>query len=142
MNLIASQGTDVLKDREIRSSFCWVDEGAPQQITSATFVKYTGDLADPEWEDIEPGRVFNFPRYLVKSAQDPKDKFETLCYVEADISSAPYSSKITETGKRGYKRDFDIILLVGLAELKAQASWIDSETVSAHLVLPVPIYLI
>ena len=35
-----------------------------------------------------------------------------------------------------------MILLVGLTELKAQVCWIDSETVRAHLVLRVPIYLI
>lgn len=33
----------------------------------------------------------------------------------------------------GYQRDYDVILLVGLTELKAQVSWIDSTTVSAHM---------
>ena len=47
-----------------------------------------------------------------------------------------------ESGKMGYKREYNIILLVGLTELKAQVSWIDSKTVRAHLVLHVPIYLI
>ena len=47
-----------------------------------------------------------------------------------------------ETGKTAYERRYQVILLVGLTELKAQASWIDSETVRAHLILRVPIYLI
>ena len=42
----------------------------------------------------------------------------------------------------GYRREYDVILLVGLTELKAQLSWIDSETVRAHIVLYMPIYLI
>ena len=121
------------KDREIRRSFCWVNQGGvSQQLVSASFVKYSGALAAPEWEDDDPGRVFSFPWHHVKSAKGLKGKFETLCYVEADISSAPYTTKVTETGKRGHKRNFDIILLVGLAELKAQVSWIDSTTVRAH----------
>ena len=65
----------------------------------------------------------------MKSAQSRKDKFEKLCLVGADISSAPYTSKLGETGKMGYQRGYYIILLVGLTELKAQVSWIDSETV-------------
>lgn len=32
----------------------------------------------------------------------------------------------------GYQRNFDVILLVGYTELKAQVSWIDSATVCAH----------
>jgi len=91
---------------------------------------------------VEPGRVFNFPRYLVESSQSQKDKFETLCRVEADISDAPYTSKLVKKGRTAYRRDFEIILLVGLTELKGQVSWIDSETVRAHLVLLVRIYLI
>ena len=39
----------------------------------------------------------------------------------------------------GYKRDYNIILLVGLTELKAQVSWIDSKTVRSRLVLHVPV---
>jgi len=42
----------------------------------------------------------------------------------------------------GYSRDYDIILLVGLTELKAQVSWIDSQTVRVHFLLYIPIYLI
>ena len=69
------------------------------------------------------------------STQGQTDKFETLCYVEADLSTAPYTSKLSATGKMFYKRSYDIILLVGLTELKAQVSWIDSETVRAHIIL-------
>ena len=56
--------------------------------------------------------------------------FETLCLVEANISNAPYTTS-SATGKMGYKRDYNVILLVGLTELKAQVGWIDSTTVRA-----------
>jgi len=34
----------------------------------------------------------------------------------------------------GYKRQYTVILLVGLTELKAQVGWIDSQTVRGYLV--------
>ena len=71
----------------------------------------------------------------MKSAEDRKDRFETLCHdVKIDISRIPYTSKLAETGKMGYKRVYDVILLVGLTELKVQVSWIDSKTVRGYLV--------
>ena len=65
-----------------------------------------------------------------------------MCTVEADISSAPYTSFSTAPGTMSYTRDYIIILLVGLTELKAQVSWIDSETVRVHATLHISIYLI
>ena len=141
MNFVALQGTQVLEDREIRLNFCSVAEGSPPQWASSPITKYTGALTAPEWEDVEPGRVFNFPRYLVKMTRSEKDKFETLCRVKADISSAPYTTNCAAPGRTGYRRVYDIILLMGLTELKAQVSWIDSRTVRAHIVLHVFIHL-
>ena len=135
MDCFALQGTKVLEDREIRHGFCVLNEGSPPQSAWAGITKFTGDLTSPEWEDVEPGSVFCFPWQLVKMTRSKKDKFETLCYIEADISSAPYTTKCTAPGRTGYKREYDVILLVGLTELKAQVSWIDSKTVRAHIVL-------
>ena len=74
----------------------------------------------------------------MKRAQGRIDKFETLCYVKADISSAPHTTNYS-TG--GYRRDYEIVLLVGLTELKAQVCWIDSRTVRARSVPRVSIFL-
>ena len=66
---------------------------------------------------------------------DQADKCETLCSIQVDISTAPYATR------RGYKgvvyhiRDYEVILLVGLTELKARVGWIDSTTVSPRGVL-------
>jgi len=103
-----SRGTKVTEDREIRHSFRWVTEDTPAQHVLPKVAKYTGTQLSPEWEDAEPG------------------KFETLCHVKADVSTAPYTSKYTTAGKMSYQRNFDVILLVGLTELKAQVSWTDS----------------
>ena len=75
-----------------------------------------------------------FPGYLVKSTQSGKDKFQTLCHVRADISDAPHTSKLVATGQMGFMRRYDVVLLVGLTELKAQVAWTDSKTVRGHLV--------
>ena len=78
----------------------------------------------------------------MKRAQSQKDKFETLCYVKADISSASYEAICGDTPEKVvYKRRADVILLVSPKELKVQMSWIDPETVCAHVVLRVFIYL-
>jgi len=136
------QGTRVLEDREIRFSFRILAEDAPPQHGFSGITKYTGSLTAPEWEDVEPGRVLSFPGTLVKNCSGPKDKFETLCHVMADISSAPYGSHFAPTGNKVYSRDYEVILLVGLTELKAQVSWTESRTVRVHYFLHVPIYLI
>ena len=141
LNFIVLQGAKVLEDREIRHGFYWATNGAPPRHVSPEILKYTGTSAAPEWKDEEQGRTLNSPWYFVRSAQNQTDKFETLCYVDADISTAPCTSKHTAAGKTAYQRDCDVILLVGLTELKAQVSWIDSETVRPHVILHVSIYL-
>jgi hypothetical protein len=60
------------------------------------------------------------------------DKFEILCDVRADLSSAPYQTRQGISGRTYYKRAYDMILLVGLTELKAQIAWIDSVTVCSQ----------
>ena len=135
------QGTKVLEDREIRSDFGITSKDTPSQRAFSSITKYTGALAAPKWTDVEPGRVFSFSWYLVKSAQSPKDKFETLCHVEADISRAPFISRRMTEGM-SYRREYAVILLVGLTELKAQVSWVDERTVRAHTYLRVPVHLI
>ena len=84
------------------------------------------------------GRTLNQVRLLRKNifhlsdTYDPKDRFETLCHVVADISTSPCTSKIGRGGKMCYSRRLDVVLLVGLTELKAQIRWTDSRTVSSH----------
>lgn len=58
--------------------------------------------------------------------------FETLCHVAADVSGAPCTLKLGKSGKVCYQREYDVVLLVGLTELKAQIRWTDSTTVRVH----------
>ena len=75
--------------------------------------------------------MFDSPWYFVKSAQNQKDKFESLCCIKADLSAARYTYRYSATGKMCYKRDYDVIFLVSLAELKARVSCGDT-SVRAH----------
>ena len=74
----------------------------------------------------------------MKSAQSGKGKFESLCHVKVDITGAPYTSNLRESGVMGYMRRYNVILLVGHTELKAQVSWNDSETVCGISLYPTP----
>jgi len=105
-----SKGTKVLENHEIRRSMYAVCEGAPVRDVVAQIMKYDGDQEDPHWMDTE------------------RDRFETLCYVVADVSAAPYTCKRGKSKIRCYSRSYDVVLLVGLTELKAQIRWTDSKT--------------
>jgi len=105
-----SKGTKVFEDREIIKSMHVAREGAPPRDALARMIKYDGNLREPRWTDTE------------------KERFETLCHVAADISAAPSRPKVGISGKMCYYRQYDVVLLVGLTELKAQIRWIDSRT--------------
>jgi hypothetical protein len=53
-------------------------------------------------------------------------KFSTLCNVSADTSRVIKTMQIGPGGRPYYVQSYDIILLFGLTELKAQISWIEN----------------
>jgi len=105
-----SKGTKVLENREIRTSMYVVREGAPAKEVTARIIKYDGSQRSPRWMDVE------------------RDRFETLCHVVADISVASQTSKPGRSGIMCYSRAYDVVLLVGLTQLKAQIRWTDART--------------
>lgn len=120
----------------MRHNFSYVTEGTPQREASQSVLKYIGAGKAPEWMDIEPGIVVGFNDSVMGThAQGRTDKFEILCNIRADLSSAPYETERGKTGTISYTRKFDVILLVGLTELKAQIAWVDSVTVSTRGIL-------
>ncbi|KAF9783747.1 hypothetical protein BJ322DRAFT_877041 [Thelephora terrestris] len=105
-----SKGTKVLENREIRTTINVIREGAPATDIYAGIVKYDGKIKAPEWMDVE------------------RDNFETLCHVSANISESPSTLRVGKTGNMCYHREYEVVLLVGLTELKAQIRWTDSLT--------------
>ncbi|KAJ7157441.1 hypothetical protein C8R46DRAFT_1226024 [Mycena filopes] len=70
---------------------------------------YQGEDKDPRWMDIEA------------------DKYPVLCTVNADTSQIAKTLK-AERGPSGiyYTRGFDVVLSLGLTELKAEIAWIEN----------------
>ena len=77
-------------------------------------------------------RLFDHVARLLSGAYHSKDKFQTLCNVTADISGAQSTRKVGTTGKVCYDLHYEVVLLVGLTELKAQIRWVDSITVRIY----------
>jgi len=110
-NTMLPRGTKVMEDREVRLGLCYVSKtNTPQRQVFQSVFKYTGAGNVPEWMDKE------------------RDKFETLCSIQADVSTAPYRTKRGKTGATCFAREFEVILFIGLTELKAQIGWMDSVT--------------
>jgi hypothetical protein len=52
------------------------------------------------------------------------DNYTKLCAIEVDLSQVPSLRRPKATGKGSfYTLDYDIILLFGMTELKAQIAW-------------------
>jgi len=107
---LLSKGTKILESREIRTTVSVVHEGTSTGKVWAGITKYDGNQEEPEWVDIE------------------RDRFETLCHVVADIPVSSYTLKPGIFGEMCSIHKFDVVLVVGLTELKAQIRWFDSET--------------
>lgn len=134
---IYTKGTRVLESREIRTKRWSIREGGPTRNVLAQIVKYHGNQEEPEWMDVERGGRFNsVTRSLHAALIVQKDRFETLCHVVADISAAPHTRKRGTSRKFVFTQVFDVVLLVGLTELKAQIRWIDSKTVCSLIITP------
>ncbi|KAF9783214.1 hypothetical protein BJ322DRAFT_1110093 [Thelephora terrestris] len=106
-----SKGTWILETQELRKKLRVVREGGPGGSGALVrIIKYDGKEREPKWMDIEP------------------DKFETLCQVVADISAVPPSSILGSSGAMRYHYEFDMVLFMGLPEMRAQIRWVDYST--------------
>ena len=60
----------------------------------------------------------------------PKDKYSVLCNIEPDARiNEQATSHINPEGESYWKLEYDVVLLFGMTELKAQIAWIDATTV-------------
>lgn len=68
----------------------------------------------------------------ISNTQNLTDKFKTLCHIAADVSETPCSLKPGKSGGLCYHREYQVVLMVGLTELKAKICWFDPQTVRIH----------
>ncbi|KAK2464382.1 hypothetical protein APHAL10511_003529 [Amanita phalloides] len=112
---ILIKDTEVSEEKEFRESFSdvYTKSGLRELTVRSIPIKcYRNRWGDvPAWTDIEP------------------DLFPDVCLITADFSQVKKSigsQTNLETGGKYYRLNFDVILLFGLTELKAQISWIEN----------------
>lgn len=102
---LLAKGTRVTESKEIRRPFC-------REASSSTYLDrvssditcYRGKAKSPAWTDVEP------------------EFFSPLCTVHANTSQV-HKTQLYGSNGAYYKLEYDIILLAGLTELKAQIAW-------------------
>ncbi|KDR69807.1 hypothetical protein GALMADRAFT_77195 [Galerina marginata CBS 339.88] len=105
-SVILSKNTQVSETKEFRARYYQVSANRSDfQIFSSSVWCYRGSLEQPKWRD-----------------QD-KSNFSRLCSIAVDLSHLEFSPKTGRTGKTYYQIDYEVILLFGLTELKAQIAW-------------------
>lgn len=106
---ILMKGTQVSELREFRKSFSITRKSlAACRSASTDIMCYKGALPDPQWLDVE------------------RSSFSTLCTIHADLGKLyrtlrPKKSAADQSNY--YQINFDVIILFGHTELKAQISW-------------------
>ncbi|KAG2104014.1 uncharacterized protein F5147DRAFT_615286 [Suillus discolor] len=106
---ILLKGTQVSEQREFRKPFFATRKSLAECKSYSTDIMcYKGALREPRWLDIE------------------RSSFATLCTIHADLRELsrtlrPKRSALDQS--KYYEFGFDVVLLFGCTELKAQISW-------------------
>ena len=91
---------------------------------------YRGAVADPKWKDVDTSSVFIPVSAMLFISSCPSFTLTTtgnytkLCTIDVDLSYLPLAPRKKPSSNANYFRlDYDIVLLFGLTELKAQVAW-------------------
>ncbi|RDB20646.1 Heat shock protein 12A [Hypsizygus marmoreus] len=112
-SVILRKNVQVSETQEFRASFSRpVKDRLDLDEVFTSIECYRGTDVLPRWKDIDT------------------DMYSTLCFISADTSNlsktlSPRFARENGTLHTYFKIDFDIILLFGLTELKAQIGWIE-----------------
>ncbi|KAF4620568.1 hypothetical protein D9613_001108 [Agrocybe pediades] len=105
-SVVLPKNTQVSEDTEFRSRFRQVSyKTSDFKLFSASVWCYRGAIELPKWKDVDP------------------TKFVELCTISVDLSHLHLKPKLNPSGKTYYEVDYEIVLLFGLTELKAQVAW-------------------
>ncbi|KAH9924775.1 uncharacterized protein B0H18DRAFT_1119791 [Fomitopsis serialis] len=107
--ILTRKGTSVTEEREFSYPLVTYQRKISRHGTSisADVTAYRGDQTDPQWMDDEP------------------DEFYTLCRITA---TPAFDSWKRHSGAKGpyWSTEFEVILLLGLTEMKAQIAWVEN----------------
>ncbi|KAK0448954.1 uncharacterized protein EV420DRAFT_1566356 [Desarmillaria tabescens] len=108
---ILAKDVQVSEDKEFRRSY-YRDSKllSDLETAKADILCYNGSKSDPRWMDTEP------------------DVYPALCYVTADTREAAKALALRrrEDGKSYYRLTYDVIILFGRTEMKAQICWMEN----------------
>jgi hypothetical protein len=96
---------------------------------------YRGTSTNPRWRNDDAG-VFRTRVVNPAHADAMLDMYSTLCYIEADTSQICRTLKPRRSSGAGrpyYSIHYDVIVLFGLTELKAQIAWQEQVRSPIHL---------
>ncbi|KAJ8585554.1 hypothetical protein M405DRAFT_865328 [Rhizopogon salebrosus TDB-379] len=106
---ILMKGTQVSQLHEFRKSFHFYTKSRPACGSCRVDIMcYEGDLQEPKWIDVE------------------RSSFSTRCTIYPDLSELSQTLHPKKSGldqSRYYEIDFEVIILFGQPELRAQVSW-------------------
>ncbi|KAF8907421.1 hypothetical protein CPB85DRAFT_840353 [Mucidula mucida] len=108
---ILEKGTRVNEETEFREAYSRTSTNVSAlQSTSIDIMSYRGPSPYPKWLDVAPY------------------SFSSICSVTSDTSGVPRRRIPPRTayGSYHYHLDFEVVLLFGLTELKAQIAWIEN----------------
>ncbi|KAF8161604.1 hypothetical protein B0H34DRAFT_386789 [Crassisporium funariophilum] len=110
--VILATNTQVPETNEIRRAHYWEFYTTAAMNSAKTYLYcYRGTIGDAAWMDTDP------------------DKYFELCTIEVDMSHLAHSSSVEVIKKPSgtyYKVHYDIIMLFGGTEIKAQLAWKDN----------------
>jgi hypothetical protein len=122
---IILQGTQVSQLHEFRKSFHFYTKSrAACGNCHVDIMCYEGDLQEPKWIDDEQCMAVRFSRGLMLTSTSAS--FSTRCTIYPDLSELIQTLCPKKSGSnqsRYYEIDFEVIILFGQPELKAQVSW-------------------
>ncbi|KAJ8595459.1 hypothetical protein M405DRAFT_759150 [Rhizopogon salebrosus TDB-379] len=104
---ILIKGTQVSELREFREPFRFIQKSR-HDTNTVNIMCYKGDLQEPKWLDVEPS------------------SFSTLCTIHPDFSELSRTltpQKSAMDSSEYYEVNFEVVILFGQTELKAQVSW-------------------
>jgi len=108
-DVILPRNTQVLETKEFRRTY-FMDAKSKdvfERFNDSVWC-YRGTNPDPKWRDVDP------------------ESYNKVCTIEVDLSNLSLTPRVNgETGIVCYRIDFEIVLLFGLAEFKAQLAWME-----------------
>ena len=89
---------------------------------------YRGSVVDPKWKDVDTGKFcwYDCILQLDISLHASVANYTKLCSIEADLSHLPLTAQKKSSGPGNfYRLDYNLVLLFGLTEMKAQVVYME-----------------